>query len=162
MVPENPEGVSWTNNPSFPLKASVSEPEGEAWEAMSPLYHTTPKGLHIHNNLWIPKCNPFGVGGELYFFAQPSPRRYTSHTSEEKVGLIGHGWMLQNGDLLRCFRNSGSVTYVSTLPSPSPSAPGISSCVQSPSTFKANVREWHFVQHSHIIPFCYLCEKVGS
>ena len=35
VVPENPGGVSWTNNPSFPLKASVSEPEGEAWVAMS-------------------------------------------------------------------------------------------------------------------------------
>ena len=31
---ENPEGVSWCNNPGFPLKGSVSEPEGEAWVAM--------------------------------------------------------------------------------------------------------------------------------
>ena len=27
---ENPGGVSWCNNPSFPLKGSVSEPEDEA------------------------------------------------------------------------------------------------------------------------------------
>lgn len=33
---ENPEGVSWSNNPSFPLKASDSEPEGEAWVARTP------------------------------------------------------------------------------------------------------------------------------
>ena len=31
VIKENPEGVSWPNNPSFPLKGSVSEPEGEAW-----------------------------------------------------------------------------------------------------------------------------------
>ena len=52
--------------------------------------------------------------------------------------------LLHEGDLLRCYRNSASVTYVSTLPAPSPSASGISSCVQSPSTFEPNVREWHF------------------
>ena len=59
--------------------------------------------------------------------------------------------LLHEGDLLRCFRDSGSVTYVSTLPAPSPSAPCISSFVQSLCTFKSNVREWHFVQHSHFI-----------
>ena len=57
--------------------------------------------------------------------------------------------LLHEGDLLRCFRNSVSVTYVSTLPSTSSSAPCISSFVQSLSTFETNVREWHFVQHSH-------------
>ena len=56
--------------------------------------------------------------------------------------------LLHEGDLLRCFRNSVSVTYVSTLPSTSSSAPCISSFVQSLSTFETNVREWHFVQHS--------------
>ena len=55
---------------------------------------------------------------------------------------------LHESDLLRCFRDSGSVTYVSTLQAPSPLAPGIPSFVQSLSTFEANVREWHFVQHS--------------
>ena len=43
--------------------------------------------------------------------------------------------LLHEGDLLRCFRNSVSVTYVSTLPSPSSSAPCISSFVQSLGTF---------------------------
>ena len=38
--------------------------------------------------------------------------------------------LLHEGDLLRCFRNSASVTYVSTLPSPSSSAPCILSFVQ--------------------------------
>ncbi|WP_288202794.1 hypothetical protein [uncultured Porphyromonas sp.] len=33
---ENPEGVLWPNNPSFPLKVSDSEPEGEAWVARTP------------------------------------------------------------------------------------------------------------------------------
>ena len=56
--------------------------------------------------------------------------------------------LLHEGDLLRCFRNSVLVTYVSTLPSTSSSAPCISSFVQSLSTFETNVREWHFVQHS--------------
>ena len=37
---------------------------------------------------------------------------------------------LHEGVLLRCFRNSASVTYVSTLPSPSSSAPCILSFVQ--------------------------------
>ena len=44
--------------------------------------------------------------------------------------------------------NSVSVTYVSTLPSSSSSAPCISSFAQGLSTFEPNVREWHFVQHS--------------
>ena len=57
--------------------------------------------------------------------------------------------LLHEGDLLRCFRNSVSVPYVSTLPSTSSSAPCISSFVQSLCTFETNVREWHFVQHSH-------------
>ena len=57
--------------------------------------------------------------------------------------------LLHEGDLLRCFRDSVSVTYVSTLPSTSSSAPCISSFVQSLSTFETNVREWHFVQHSY-------------
>ena len=56
--------------------------------------------------------------------------------------------LLHEGDLLRCFRNSVSVTYVSTLPSTSSLAPCISSFVQSLSTFETNVREWHFVRHS--------------
>ena len=56
--------------------------------------------------------------------------------------------LLHEGDLLRCFRNSASVTYMSTLPSASSSAPCISSFVQSLSTFASNMREWHFVQHS--------------
>ena len=60
--------------------------------------------------------------------------------------------LLHEGDLLRCFRNSVSVTYVSTLPSTSSSAPCISSFVQSLSTFETNVREWHFVQHSLFSP----------
>ena len=50
--------------------------------------------------------------------------------------------LLHEGDLLRCFRNSVSVTYVSTLPSASSSAPCISSFVQSLSTFETNVREY--------------------
>ena len=61
-------------------------------------------------------------------------------------------------DTTRCFRDSGSVTYVSTLPAPSPSAPCISSFVQSLSTFDSNVREWHFVQHS---PNAYLLVRQG-
>ena len=61
--------------------------------------------------------------------------------------------LLHEGDLRRCYRNSGSVTYVSTLPSPSSSAPCISSFVQCPGTLEANVREWHFVQHSLLISF---------
>ena len=36
-IKENPEGVSWPINPSFPLKANDSEPEGEAWVGRSPL-----------------------------------------------------------------------------------------------------------------------------
>ena len=60
--------------------------------------------------------------------------------------------LLHEDDLLRCFRNSVSVTYVSTLPSTSSSAPCISSFVQSLSTFETNVREWHFVQHSPYVP----------
>ena len=56
--------------------------------------------------------------------------------------------LLHEGGLLRCFRNSVLVTYVSTLPSTSSSAPCISSFVQSLSTFETNVRDWHFVQHS--------------
>ena len=66
--------------------------------------------------------------------------------------------LLHEGDLLRCFRNSTSVTYESTLPSASFSAPYISSFVQSLSTFDSNVREWHFVRHSLlwivILGFC--------
>ena len=49
--------------------------------------------------------------------------------------------LLHEGDLRRCFRDSGSVTYVSTLPAPSPSAPCISSFGQSLSAFDSNVRE---------------------
>mgnify|MGYP006956244283 CR=1 FL=1 len=56
--------------------------------------------------------------------------------------------LLHESDLLRRFRDSGSVTYASTLPAPSPSAPCISSFVQSLSTFNSNVREWRFLQHS--------------
>ena len=52
--------------------------------------------------------------------------------------------LLHEGDLLRCFRNSVSVTYVSTLPSTLSSAPCISYFVQSLCTYEANVREWHF------------------
>ena len=70
--------------------------------------------------------------------------------------------LLHEGDLLRCFRNSGSVTYVSTLPSPWWGLgalrhlalilrPCISSFVPSLSTFESNVRERHFVQHSLFI-----------
>ena len=43
--------------------------------------------------------------------------------------------LLHEGDQLRCFWISVSVTYVSTLPSPSSSAPCISSFVQSLDTF---------------------------
>ena len=68
--------------------------------------------------------------------------------------------LLHEGDLRRCFRDSGSVTYVSTLPVPQLGLGAlrhlaltlrscISSFVQSLSTFDSNVREWHFVQHSH-------------
>ena len=62
-------------------------------------------------------------------------------------------------DTTRCFRDSGSVTYVSTLPAPRwglgalrhlalTLRPCISFFVQSLSAFDSNVREWHFVQHS--------------
>ena len=74
-------------------------------------------------------------------------RRWRDNEDRTLKGLKGDDASLRQlheGDLLRCYRNSGSVTYVSTLPAPSPSAPGISSCVQSPSTFEPNVREWHF------------------
>ena len=47
MTKENPEGVSWTNNPSFPLKANDSEPEGEAWVGRSPLPRY-PEGVAYH------------------------------------------------------------------------------------------------------------------
>ena len=57
--------------------------------------------------------------------------------------------LLHEGDLLRCFRNSVSVTYVSTPPLTSSSAPCNSSFAQSLSTLETNVREWHFVQHSY-------------
>ena len=43
----------------------------------------------------------------------------------------------------------GLVTYASMFPTPSSSAPCISFFVQSLSTFE-NVRECHFVQHSHL------------
>ena len=41
---ENPGGVSWCTNPSFPLKGSVSEPEGEAWVEVVP-YLSYPEGV---------------------------------------------------------------------------------------------------------------------
>ena len=49
-----------------------------------------------------------------------------------RSAILIEEWMLQNGDLLRCFRNSGLVTYTSTLPSPSFSAPCISSILLPP------------------------------
>ena len=73
------------------------------------------------------------------------PKPFFCHTHAISVAFMR---LLHEGDLLRCFRDSGSVTYASTLPVPSPSAPCISSFVQSLSTFDSNVREWHFVQHS--------------
>ncbi len=73
------------------------------------------------------------------------PKPFFCHTHAISVAFLR---LLHEGDLLRCFRDSGSVTYASTLPAPSPSAPCISSFVQSLSTFDSNVREWHFVQHS--------------
>ena len=33
MIKKTPKGVSRCNNPGFPLRASDSEPEGEAWVA---------------------------------------------------------------------------------------------------------------------------------
>ena len=83
--------------------------------------------------------------------------------------------LLHEGDLRRCFRDSGSVTYMSTLPAPQLGLGGlrhlalilrpcISSFVQSLSAFDSNVREWHFVQHSlntstlPLIPL-YKCKK---
>ena len=58
--------------------------------------------------------------------------------------------LLHEGDLWRCYRNSCLVTYTSTLPSPSSSAPNISSYVQSPSTFELKcVRMALLVHHSH-------------
>ena len=44
LFEKNPEGVSRCINPSFPLKGSVSEPEGEAWEARLPKPHY-PEGV---------------------------------------------------------------------------------------------------------------------
>ena len=85
------------------------------------------------------------------------PKPFFCHTHAISVAFLR---LLNEGDLLRCFRDSGSVTYASTLPAPlvgprcpactlpSPSASCISSFVQSLSTFDSNVREWHFVQHS--------------
>lgn len=43
---------------------------------------------------------------------------------------LTHLRLLHKGDLLRCYRDSGLVTYVSTLPAHSPSAPCISSFLQ--------------------------------
>ncbi len=69
---ENPGGVSWSNNPSFPLKASVSKPEGEAWVAMTPK-PPTPKGLH------------FGVTG--YVYVRPlRGRRWGTNAPERAAG----------------------------------------------------------------------------
>ena len=56
---------------------------------------------------------------------------------------------LHKSDLLRCFRNSGSVTYVSTLSSPSSSAPCISSFVQSLCRFAIKSARMLLLQHSH-------------
>lgn len=43
-IGENPGGVLWCTNPSFPLKGSVSEPEGEAWVEVGP-YLSYPEGV---------------------------------------------------------------------------------------------------------------------
>ena len=57
VIRDNPEGVSWCINPSFPLKGSVSEPEGEAWEAevSSPCY---PEGVAYTPSLMDVKVQP--------------------------------------------------------------------------------------------------------
>ena len=59
-IEKTPKGVSWSNNPSFPLKAS----EASLKEKLGLKVHNnqaTPKGLHIHKCVCISKCNPFGV-----------------------------------------------------------------------------------------------------
>ena len=87
--------------------------------------------------LMTPECNK-NEGAPSHTDGAPS-----SH-----MVVADYSRLLHEGDLLRCFRNSASVTYVSTLLLSSSSAPCISSFVQSLSTFETNVREWHFVQHS--------------
>ena len=57
VIGENPEGVSWRINPSFPLKGSVSEPEGEAWVAEVPSSRY-PEGVAYTSPLMDVKVQP--------------------------------------------------------------------------------------------------------
>ena len=91
---------------------------------------------------------PYACGTHSVALRNPF-RTHTEYMVDTRNKLPHMKSLLHEGDLRRCFQNSASVTYVSTLPSTSSSAPCILSFVQSLGTFEANVREWHFVQHSH-------------
>ena len=81
--------------------------------------------------------------------------------------------LLHEGDLRRCFRDSGSVTYVSTLPAPSPfcvclvpyvhlAVSDLHLILRSKSQhILVNVREWHFVQHSPSNPSTVIGSNYG-
>ena len=88
VISENPEGVSWCINPSFPLKGSVSEPEGEAWEAEVPL-PCYPEGVaYIHSTNICHKVQPLR-GSWLWFPTLPRADLIRHHWGGHPVGCSG-------------------------------------------------------------------------
>ena len=65
---------------------------------------------------------PTKKGGEVAFSIQIG-RFVNQAPFRDQLLTFPKERLLHEDDLLRCFRNSVSVTYVSTLPSPSSSAP---------------------------------------
>ena len=88
---------------------------------LSDVYKNAPNGLYFIVIQW--RYNSSANVWEWHFVQHSQKIKDIGPVAVASCFIQSSQRLLHEGDLRRCYRNSGSVTYVSTLPSPSSSAP---------------------------------------